>query len=106
MCLPSLWPCVPSFKSQRSFELLKNTRYRRFGALNGRNLLYLQSELREIESQLHDLDADANDISKGNDVWSTPRSWYALNRAGGEKHLEIVMKLRLRLDEYSRINFS
>src|SRR3569833_2507365 len=34
-------------------------------------------------------------------VWSTPRSWHALERARGE-HLELVLKIRERLDVYSR----
>lgn len=76
--------------------------YRRFGALNGRNLLYLQSELHDLETQLHDLDIDADRRTHGNDAWATPRSWRALNRTEGERHLEVVIKLRLRLDEYNR----
>lgn len=75
--------------------------YRRFGVLNSRNLLYLQSELMSLETRLQELDVAANDISKGNEVWSVPRSWYYLEKAGGE-HLEVVLKIRDKLDTYSK----
>lgn len=58
--------------------------YCRFGVLNARNLLYLQSELMELERQLQDLDHAANDTTLGNAAWSVPRSWRAAERAGGE----------------------
>jgi hypothetical protein len=44
--------------------------FRQFTALNTRNILYLQSELAELELQLAGLDEDCNDRSKGNDVWA------------------------------------
>lgn len=56
--------------------------FRRFSALNVRNILYLQSELGALEAHLLRLDAQANDISKGNDVWAMPRSWRAVKKAG------------------------
>ena len=75
--------------------------YRRFGALNARNLLYLQSELMSLESRLQELDESANDVSKGTEAWSSPRSWYYLEKRGGE-HLEVVRKIRGKLEEYSK----
>lgn len=42
--------------------------FRSFKALNVRNILYLQSELSEIEETLRDLDEECNDKAKGNDV--------------------------------------
>ncbi len=74
--------------------------YRRFGVLNARNLLYLQSELMALETRLQELDAAANDLQKGNSSWSVPRSWYYLERASGE-HLETVLKIREVLEKYS-----
>lgn len=38
--------------------------FRSFRALNARNVLYLQSELAELEATLHDLDELHNDPSK------------------------------------------
>jgi len=75
--------------------------HRRFGVLNARNLLCLQSELISLETQLAELDAQANDFTRGNDVWSMPRSWHALERAQNSEHLEVVLKIRDRLDIYS-----
>ncbi|KAK0752948.1 hypothetical protein B0T18DRAFT_4417 [Schizothecium vesticola] len=76
--------------------------HRRFGVLNARNLLYLQSELISLETRLAELDAQANDFTRGNDVWSMPRSWHALERGQNSEHLEIVLKIRDRLDIYNR----
>ena len=74
--------------------------FRRFGALNIRNLLYLQSELMALEKQLHETDSATNNRLQGNDVWSIPRSWYYLAKAGGE-HLDVVLKIREKLEQYS-----
>src|SRR5436190_10730955 len=67
--------------------------YRRFGVLNSRNLLYLQSEVMALETQLQELDAATNDMQKGNSSWSIPWLWYYLERAGGE-HLDTVLRVR------------
>ena len=74
--------------------------YRRFGALNARNLLYLQSELMTLENRLKKLDESANDISKGAEAWSSPRSWFYLEKQGGE-HLDVVKEIREKLEKYS-----
>ncbi|KAK4949617.1 hypothetical protein LTR66_014018 [Elasticomyces elasticus] len=75
--------------------------YRRFGVLNARNLLHLQSELMTLEDKLQQLDTIAKDITRGNEVWSLPRSWYYLERAGGER-LDLVRKIRDTLERYNR----
>jgi hypothetical protein len=76
--------------------------YRRFGVLNARNLLYLQSELMALEERLKHLDGAANDRNKGVDTWSIPRSWYHLEKENRE-HLEVVLKIRDRLEMYSTL---
>jgi hypothetical protein len=73
--------------------------FRGFQALNVRNILYLQSELAELEETLRDLDEDHNDRAKGNDVWSVPRSWRAVKKEGDE-YLECVHRLRKTSEEY------
>jgi hypothetical protein len=78
--------------------------YRRFGVLSSRNLLYMQSELMKLEARLQELDNAANDISRGNAVWSVPRSWHSLEKAGGE-HLVVVLTIRERLEAYSKLIF-
>ena len=91
--------------------------FRRFGVLNARNLLYLQSELISLETHLASLDEQCNDFSKGIGVWSLPRSWHAIenehdgdshsdsdgkgNGKGGGEYLAVVKRIRSVLDEYS-----
>lgn len=73
--------------------------YRSFLVLSTRNLLYMQSEIATLESQLQDFDAECNDQSKGIEIWSIPRSWSALQRDNGE-HLRTVLLIRERLEKY------
>jgi hypothetical protein len=73
--------------------------FRSFKALNVRNILYLQSELAEIEQTLQELDEEYNDRAKGNDVWSIPRSWRAVKKEEGD-YFEAVTRLRATSDEY------
>jgi len=83
--------------------------FRRFAALNIRNILYLQSELQSLELKLHHVDNESNDISKGNAVWGQPRSWYWASRVQGvpdsgeerEGYWDLVLKIRELLDKYS-----
>lgn len=85
--------------------------FRRFAALNIRNILYLQSELQSLELKLHDIDNDANDISKGNAIWGQPRSWYWAKRSqvfpvSGEQtegYWDIVLQIRDLLEKYSML---
>ena len=64
--------------------------YRSFTALNTRNLLYLQSELASLEARLLRLDANANDMTQGNDVWSLPRCWDAIRKAGLNANIDAL----------------
>ena len=73
--------------------------FRSFKALNVRRILYLQSELAEIEQTLQELDEEFNDRAKGNDVWSMPRSWRAVKKEEGD-YFEAVTRLRSTADEY------
>lgn len=73
--------------------------FRRFTALNARNILYLQSELVELEARLEQLDEEANDRAKGNDVWAQPRSWRAMKRRGGE-YLETTERVSICSERY------
>lgn len=75
--------------------------YRRFGVLNARNLLYLQSELTALETRLAALDDQANDFSLGNAVWSLPRSWHAIENDPDGEYLSLVRRIRTALDAYN-----
>lgn len=73
--------------------------FRGFKALNIRNILYLQSELAEVEQELQELDEEYNDRAKGNDIWSVPRSWRAVKKEDGD-YFETVSRLRKTSEEY------
>lgn len=86
--------------------------FRQFAVLNARNLLYLQSELASLEAKILQLDERANDMTKGNDTWATPRSWRAMRNAGLKAESEasegengemwkVALDVRRVLKEYS-----
>ena len=56
--------------------------YRKFAVLNTRNILYLQSELADLEVQLQRLDAKGNGKELDNDIWAISRSWRKMRDAG------------------------
>ena len=56
--------------------------YRKFAVLNTRNILYLQSELADLEVQLQRLDAKGNGEEVDNDIWAISRSWRKMRDAG------------------------
>lgn len=63
--------------------------YRQFAALNTRNLLYLQTELADLEERIHKMDVWCDDRKDlGNDVWSIPRNWRNMRKAGKETDLD------------------
>lgn len=80
--------------------------FRRFGALNSRNLLYYQAELLELEEELEGVERRDDSLSKsgtGNDRAAT---WYWLGGKGKETQnnndqLLLVMRLRELLQQYS-----
>ncbi len=94
--------------------------YRKFAVLNTRNILYLQSELADLEQQLQRLDAKA-DADTDNDIWAIPRSWRRMRDAGisfqestadGPNVQEsvdprdswnLILKIRRVLKEYSKL---
>ena len=56
--------------------------YRKFAVLSTRNILYLQSELADLEVQLQGLDAKGNGEEVDNDIWAISRSWRKMRDAG------------------------
>ena len=83
--------------------------YRRYESLAARNILYLQSELRELEVELHrfDLEDSTND-----DMMALAMDWQALRQqAGDDKKVKnnnskafqrqaLVLRLRRKIKEY------
>lgn len=77
--------------------------YRKYGNLSARNLLYLQSELHELEEQLQQLDMeDAKDISN-EAAQRVAREWGHYNDPDNQaacRHKVLQEKIRLKVREY------
>jgi hypothetical protein len=75
--------------------------FRRFGALNYRNLLYLQSELAYIERKLikqEQIDSEVPEKKRYALDWY----WLSLSQDGDTRQLDLVNKMRMTLKEYSK----
>jgi hypothetical protein len=80
--------------------------FRRFGELNVRNLLYLQTELIVLESELETLDGEGSATACGAD-WR--RSWESVLRGQKEEDIvrrKLVLEIRAKLKEYSKRSIS
>ena len=73
--------------------------YRRFGALNAQNLLYLQAELVDLENQLRDCERSSASSDKARD-WKALKDSAALPDPEG-KQWRTFSAIRKKLDEYS-----
>lgn len=81
--------------------------FRIFAALNARNILYLQAELLELESEIKDIEQRDHKLSQreggpGNNITET---WYWLGGKGkpdkSEEQLSLILRLRKVLPQYS-----
>ncbi|KAB8360769.1 hypothetical protein FH972_024503 [Carpinus fangiana] len=77
------------------------TMFRRFSVLNTRNLLYIQSEIASLETQLHLLDRGCDAKEQSEDAWFLPRSWEAVTTENDE-YFKVVMNIRDLLEKYNR----
>ncbi|KAL8707646.1 MAG: hypothetical protein Q9225_007726 [Loekoesia sp. 1 TL-2023] len=81
--------------------------FRHFAELNIRNILYLQSELQELELKLQQLDAEANGNTNEPSKWSKPRSYHYASRTkgtaldGDDAYWNTVLRIRDVLERYS-----
>lgn len=78
--------------------------YRRFGALNAQNLLYYQAELVDLEEKVRlQQEEDAKSPKGSKPLYA--RTWFRLVDSatdGDTKQLDLVLKLREILKEYSK----
>ncbi|KAI4261280.1 MAG: hypothetical protein L6R42_003516 [Xanthoria sp. 1 TBL-2021] len=79
--------------------------YRRYESLSARNLLYLQSELHELEGQLEELDAaDVKERDSDDDESrKIARLWHHYAQADNERalrHRALQAKIRPKIKEY------
>jgi hypothetical protein len=78
--------------------------FRRFGALNAENLLYLQAELVLLEKALDEqqhIDDASNNLRRS----KYALNWYQLKnseRNGNTEQLELVYRIRETLKQYSK----
>lgn len=81
--------------------------FRHFAELSIRNILYLQSELQELELKLQQLDAEANGNTNEPSKWSRPRSYHYASRTkgtaldGDDAYWNTVLRIRDVLERYS-----
>lgn len=78
--------------------------FRRFGALNAKNLLYLQAELAYLEKLLEDCETEDNRNPLGQKS-NYAISWYWLSQSktdGDTKQLDLVLKVRKCVKRYSK----
>ena len=74
--------------------------FRRFSALNAKNLLYLQAELVNLEARLQRYAADSANSRNG--VYEI--DWFALSRSekdGDRRQWDTFLEIRAKLKEYS-----
>ncbi|KAL2038991.1 hypothetical protein N7G274_008331 [Stereocaulon virgatum] len=79
--------------------------YRRFDRLSARNLLYLQSELVELEARQDELDAEDRNRTTGEKA--STRDWEILkskareaNNVNEKERMELVLEIRGKIKEY------
>jgi hypothetical protein len=84
--------------------------YRRFDRLSARNLLYLQSELQELEERQDAFDAE--DLRGGREEKKSARNWQVLKKKAKQQNnerektrLDLVFEIRDKLKEYSMWRF-
>lgn len=76
--------------------------FRRYGSLNAQNMLYMQAELNELESELHAV-ASEDRFSGHTEKERYSREWWRLARAQGGDSLQWkkCLEIRTKLREYS-----
>jgi len=78
--------------------------FRRFGALNAQNLLYLQAELILLEERLREIQV-SDHTSAHREKLKYALNWYQLQNSpdhGDSSQLDLVLKIRCLLKEYSQ----
>lgn len=83
--------------------------YQRFDRLSARNLLYLQSELVELEAQQQVLDVkNTADLYAATEEMRSVRDWHTLKARAKEagnlrekEQLRIALEIREKMKEYS-----
>lgn len=100
-------PSLPGYPSFANFiaEDADAAIYRKYERLSARNLLYLQSELHELEGDLEDL--DARDFEEreahGSEAQEIARYWKSYSRSESKRAVErraLQGRIRNKIKEY------
>lgn len=79
--------------------------FRRFGALNAQNLLYMQAELTSLEEELRKQQLEDSQSGEGQrNRYATNWHWLKMsenNETGEQQQLELILKIRKLLKDYS-----
>ena len=105
---PPYLPGLPSFAAFVASDA-DAAIYRKYECLSARNLLYLQSELHELEQQLQELDArDVRDKNiRDQEAQKIARRWNYYSQDGGDRateHRNLQEKIRVKIKEYRNVN--
>ena len=99
------YPSLAAFIASDSYK--STAIYRRFDRLWARNLLYLQSDLIELEARQDSLDAE--DLQGSTVEKVSSRDWQILKRRANEadnvrekERRRVALEIRSKLKEYSR----
>lgn len=83
--------------------------FRRFGALNAQNLLFLQAEIQHLERELAIMRRD-DDLSRDEKGMHVQRNWFELSQdtEDGDAHPQwiVIQDIREKLKEYSKTTLS
>lgn len=76
--------------------------YRKFEHLSARSLLYMQSELHDLEGQLEKLDEEDARDKYNEELQKASRSWKHYHSNGGraEEHRRLQRKIKGKIREY------
>jgi hypothetical protein len=79
--------------------------FRRFGALNAQNLLFLQAEITHLERELQII-REKNELNNDEKGLHGDRNWFELSQESedGERHPQwvVIQDIREKLREYSK----
>ncbi|KAL8767037.1 MAG: hypothetical protein Q9209_006331 [Squamulea sp. 1 TL-2023] len=82
--------------------------YRKYSHMSARNLLYLQSELHELEAELQHLDAEDAKETGSEDAQKTARDWSHYSDPANERscqHRRLQEKIRVGIKQYHEALF-
>jgi hypothetical protein len=76
--------------------------FRRYGALNFRNLLYYQAELDQLEEKLEEVERLNHELCESGRGRDFASKWYWLGGGGSDEHSKVQLALVLEIREVVR----